>query len=85
MIASRLKELGVERRAALTLPLQFGAPSALSDTHLVATLNGRLVDRYGEDRALAVVAAPVELETFHYSMVWHPRLDPTQPKNGCAT
>jgi DNA-binding transcriptional LysR family regulator len=75
LIASRLKELGVERRAALTLPLQFGAPSALPDTHLVATLNGRLVDKCSDDRALAVVAAPVELETFQYSMVWHPRLD----------
>jgi DNA-binding transcriptional LysR family regulator len=27
------------------------------------------------DPALAVVAAPVELEPFQYFMVWHPRLD----------
>jgi DNA-binding transcriptional LysR family regulator len=75
LIASRLRELCVERRAALTLPLHFGAPAALPDTHLVATLNKRLVDKYGENHSLAVVAAPVELEEFHYSMVWHPRLD----------
>jgi DNA-binding transcriptional LysR family regulator len=42
---------------------------------LVATLNGRLVDRYVDDPALAVVAAPVELEPFQYFMFWHPRLD----------
>jgi DNA-binding transcriptional LysR family regulator len=41
----------------------------------VATLNKRLVDRYVDDPALAVVAAPVELEPFQYFMFWHPRLD----------
>jgi hypothetical protein len=50
-----------------------GAPSALPDTNLVATLNKRLVDRYADDPALAVVAAPLELEPFHYFMFWHPR------------
>ena len=75
LIANRLRELGVARRAAVTLPLNVGAPAALPDTHLVATLNRRLVDRYADDPALAVVAAPVELESFHYVMFWHPRLD----------
>ena len=75
LIANRLRELGVARRAALTLPLNVGAPAALPDTNLVATLNKRLVDRYADDPALAIVAAPVELEPFHYFMVWHPRLD----------
>jgi DNA-binding transcriptional LysR family regulator len=75
LIANRLRELGVARRAALTLPLNVGAPAALPDTNLVATLNKRLVDRYSDDPALAIVAAPVELEPFHYFMVWHPRLD----------
>ena len=75
LIADRLRELGVARRAALTLPLNVGAPTAIPDTHLVATLNNRLVDRIADDPALAVVAAPVELEPFDYYMVWHPRLD----------
>jgi DNA-binding transcriptional LysR family regulator len=75
LIAERLRELGVARRAALSLPLVVGAPSALPDTNLVATLNKRLVDRYADDPAIAIVAAPVELEPFRYSMVWHPRLD----------
>jgi DNA-binding transcriptional LysR family regulator len=75
LIANRLRELGVARRAALTLPLFVGAPAALPDTNLVATLNRRLVNRYADDPALAVVAAPVELEPFDYFMVWHPRLD----------
>jgi DNA-binding transcriptional LysR family regulator len=75
LIVNRLKELGVARRAALTLPLNAGAHSALPGTNLVATLNKRLVDRYADDPALAVVGAPVELEPFHYFMFWHPRLD----------
>jgi DNA-binding transcriptional LysR family regulator len=75
LIASRLTELAVARRAALTMPLNAGALAALPDTNLVATLNKRLVDRYADDPALAIVAAPVELEPFGYFMVWHPRLD----------
>ena len=75
LIAHRLRELGVARHAALTVPLNVGAPSALPGTNLVATLNKRLVDRYVDEPALAVVAAPVELEPFQYFMFWHPRLD----------
>jgi DNA-binding transcriptional LysR family regulator len=75
LIAKRLRELGVARRAALTLPMNPGAPAALPGTNLVATLNKRLVDQYTDDPALAIVAAPVELEPFHYFMFWHPRLD----------
>jgi DNA-binding transcriptional LysR family regulator len=75
LIADRLRELGIARRAALTLPMNPGASSALPDTNLVATLNKRLVDGYAADPALAIVGAPVELEPFHYFMFWHPRLD----------
>ena len=75
LIADRLRELGVARRAAVTLPLNAGATATLPGTNLVATLNKRLVDRYADDPALAVVAAPVELEPFQYFMFWHPRLD----------
>jgi DNA-binding transcriptional LysR family regulator len=69
LIENRLRELGVARRAALTVPLNVAATAALPNTKLVATLNKRLVDRYADDPALAVVAAPVELELSHYFMV----------------
>jgi DNA-binding transcriptional LysR family regulator len=75
LIADRLRGLGVARRAAVTLPLNLAALAALPGTNLVATLNRRLVRRYADDPALAVVAAPVELEPFQYFMFWHPRLD----------
>jgi len=75
VIDNRLRELGVARRGAITLPLFVGAAAALPGTNLVVTLTKRLVDKYGADPAVAVVAAPVELEPMHYFMVWHPRLD----------
>jgi len=75
LIADRLRGLGVARRAAVTVPLNLAALAALPGTNLVATLNRRLVKRYADDPALAVVAAPVELEPFQYFMFWHPRLD----------
>jgi DNA-binding transcriptional LysR family regulator len=66
----------VPRRPALTLPQHAGVPAVLPDTDLVATLNRRVVERLlRDDRSLAVVAAPVELEPFDFLMVWHPRLD----------
>jgi len=58
LISERLKELGVARRAAVTLPLNLAALATLPGTNLVATLNKRLVDRYADDPAFAVVAAP---------------------------
>jgi len=78
LIANRLAELGVARRPSVTLPLFVGAESVLPGTNLVATLNKRQVDRYAADPALAVVAAPTELEPFQYLMYWHPRLDHDQ-------
>jgi len=75
LIADRLRGLGVARRAAVTLPLNLAALAALPGTNLVATLNRRLVRRYADDPALAIVGAPVELEPFQYFMFWHPRLD----------
>ncbi len=80
VIDNRLRELGLARRGALTLPLFVGAPAALPESNLVATLTERLMDRYGDDPAIAVVRAPIELERMEYFMVWHPRLehDPAQ-------
>lgn len=60
---------------ALTVPLNLAALAAIPGTNLVATLNKRLVDRYSDDPALAVVAAPAQIGPFQYVMVWHPRLD----------
>jgi DNA-binding transcriptional LysR family regulator len=75
VIDNRLWELGLVRRGALTLPLFVGAPAALPESNLVATLTERLMDRYRDDPAIAIVRAPVELEPMEYFMVWHPRLD----------
>ncbi len=75
VIDNRLRELGLTRRGALTLPLFVGAPAALPESNLVATLTERLMDRYGDDPTIAVVRTPVELEPMEYFMVWHPRLD----------
>ena len=75
VIDNRLRELGLARRGALTLPLFVGAPAAIPESKLVATLTERLMDRYGDDPAIAVVRAPVELEPMEYFMVWHLRLD----------
>ena len=75
VIDNRLRELGLARCGSLTLPLFVGAPAALPESNLVATLTERLMDKYGHDPAIAVVRAPVELERMEYFMVWHPRLD----------
>src|SRR5256886_7810132 len=80
VIDNRLRELGLARRGALTLPLFVGAPAALPESNLVATLTERLMDRYGDDPAIAAVRPPPELEPRENFSVWHPRLehDPAQ-------
>ncbi|WP_208297938.1 LysR family transcriptional regulator [Actinophytocola oryzae] len=70
----RLTELGLHRRATLSVPYHTAAILAIPETPLVATLPERLVSTL-DNPALKVVAAPPEVEPMPYLMTWHPRLD----------
>jgi DNA-binding transcriptional LysR family regulator len=69
-----LTGLGHTRRIALTVPYHSAAVLAVAGTSLVATLPARMLAG-AVDPALRVVAAPAEIGTMPYLMVWHQRLD----------
>lgn len=75
LIANTLRQLGLARRASLTVPQHALVPAIIPDTHLVATMPARLIDTFASMPRVTVVPAPAELEEFHLFMVWHPRLD----------
>jgi DNA-binding transcriptional LysR family regulator len=71
----KLTELGHHRTAALTVPYHSAALLAVPGTRLVATLPERMLADAATDPTVRVMAAPKEIETMPYLMVWHPRLD----------
>jgi DNA-binding transcriptional LysR family regulator len=70
-----LTGLGRPRRVALTVPYHSAAVAAVPGTPLVATLPRRLLAAVADDPAVRITAAPPEIDTMPYLMVWHPRLD----------
>jgi DNA-binding transcriptional LysR family regulator len=73
-IDDRLDELGQQRRPGLILPFHVPAPTVVRGTPLIATIPYRLLDGRNND-GIAVLRAPREIDTLHYSMSWSPRLD----------
>jgi DNA-binding transcriptional LysR family regulator len=74
-IERRLSTLVRPRAIGLTLPFFTAAPLAAAESHLVATLPGRLAIQHAANPALRLVRAPAEIESMTLRMVWHPRLD----------
>ena len=68
-----LVKLGHPRRATVTVPYHAAAPQLLAGTDLIATLPSRIADVSAP--GLRVLAAPVEIATMTYRMVWHPAFD----------
>ena len=76
IVDNRLEALGRPRRAAVSVPYHALAAGLVADTDLVATLPWRGVDGLGLSReAVAIMAAPAELDPTSFSIAWHPRLD----------
>jgi len=71
----RLAASGTPRRAVVTVPYHTAAPPLLPGTDLVATLPGRFVDTWVATSELRVLAAPTEIATMPYRMIWHPAFD----------
>lgn len=70
-----LREMGLQRRLARTLPTFLGAMSHLHHSDQLLTVSRRLVDAVTERIPLTVWPTPVALPDYTVSLLWHPRLD----------
>jgi DNA-binding transcriptional LysR family regulator len=70
----QLAALGAKRRFSVRMPYFGAALSCLPGTELVLTLTSRMKQMVETNSALRLVNAPLELQPFHFLMVWHPRL-----------
>jgi DNA-binding transcriptional LysR family regulator len=70
----QLAALGAKRRSSLRLPYFGAALSRLPGTKLVLTLTSGMRQMAENNSSLRLVKAPKELRSFHFLMVWHPRL-----------
>ncbi|MFE6488631.1 LysR family transcriptional regulator [Streptomyces sp. NPDC057757] len=74
-IERRLENLGVRRRAGLTVPYHSLAELSVHGTGLILTLPARLLAQHRQDPGVRITQAPEEIRPLHYQMSWHPRLD----------
>jgi DNA-binding transcriptional LysR family regulator len=74
-VDNRLAALGKPRRAAITVPYHTAVLHMLPGTDLVATLPGRLLRDWADTTQVCVLAAPTEIATMPYRMIWHPAFD----------
>jgi DNA-binding transcriptional LysR family regulator len=70
----QIAALGAKRRSSLRMPYFGAALSCLPGTKLVLTLTNGMRQMVENNSSLRLVKAPKELRSFHFLMVWHPRL-----------
>lgn len=70
----RLATLGLSCRVVLHVPYFSAAIHCVAGTDLIATIPRRFAGLEAHNRAIKVLEAPVELPSFRYQMVWHPRV-----------
>lgn len=70
-----LSDLSIKREVALTLPFFAPAITAVAESDLILTIPSRLAKRLARVAPIRTMTAPAEIKSFHYDMIWHPRLD----------
>ncbi|HET9401812.1 MAG TPA: LysR substrate-binding domain-containing protein [Candidatus Acidoferrales bacterium] len=70
----QLAALGARRRSSVRIPYFGAALSCLPGTELVLTLTNGMRQMVERNSTVRLVKAPQELRSFHFLMVWHPRL-----------
>ena len=70
----QLAALGLKRRSSIRMPYFAVALECLPGTDAVLTLTSGMRAMVERDPNLRLVKAPKELRSFHFQMVWHPRL-----------
>lgn len=71
----RLRAMGLERTAAVTVPYHAAVPLLLAGTDLVATIPAVLAETWLQSYPVRIVTAPAEIRLMPYRMVWHPAYD----------
>jgi len=74
-----LAALGRRRRVGYRTPFLGSAVFAVARTSMILTVPRRLAASYVGKVPVRLVAAPRELATFTYSLVWHKRFDASLP------
>ena len=73
MVDDHLREHGLERRVALTIPNFTAAPNILANTEMIATLPARVAARGARACGLVTRHPPFDPYTTPHQMMWHPR------------
>jgi DNA-binding transcriptional LysR family regulator len=69
-----LGDLALERRVALVVPFSVPAVFAIAQTDMILTLPRKLAKKVLAIAPVRMAEAPEEINSFRYTMFWHPRL-----------
>jgi DNA-binding transcriptional LysR family regulator len=73
-ISSRLAELGLRRRIAVSIPEFSLVPQVIASTDLVFTTARALAEKMAHQHGFVLLGAPKELGAMTFYMLWHDRL-----------
>lgn len=74
-VDNRLRLLGAERAAVVTVPYHAAVPQILAGSDLVATIPASLALRWPDTYPVRIIAAPSQIRRLAYRMVWHRAYD----------
>lgn len=72
-VDKQLMNLGVHRRAAVTVPSFITAIAVAAEVPYLATVPRRLAELHRHDPRLRILQPPPELANYSYILAWHPR------------
>ena len=75
VVDEALAQLGLARQVAVSLPYFSAAGLLAARTSLLLTLPRRAAAGMANELGLVTLTPPVDLETFAYHLLWHPRND----------
>lgn len=70
-----LRDRGLSRTVARAVPYFLTALQLVSETDYVLTISERIAKRFEASLGLRLLEAPIHLQPYALSLVWHPRVD----------
>jgi molybdate transport repressor ModE-like protein len=73
VVDEALARKGIQRRLGLVVPDYMTLPFVMAGSELIATMPGRLAERFARIAPLRVMPTPVPIEPYPIRMFWHER------------
>jgi DNA-binding transcriptional LysR family regulator len=73
IVDQALAQRGLRRRVAVTIPGAMGSPFIIAQTDMIATVPGRVAQRFAKVVPLCILPLPMRLSPLTMRLLWHER------------